>query len=424
MLNNIITLSVIFTALIVIAYLIHTRFKLPNNISLLFLSQPLISSTTPVIVFIGGILSTKISPDPSLVTLPLSLMIAGVASATVPAAFLAKKLGRRKATLIGFSFALLGMILAGFSALYSHFYLFLASTFITGLSIAFAQQLRFAALESIEDPKKSSKALSVLMFSGIFAALIGPEVVILSKNLFSDDFSYAGSFFGIAILVLIAMLIMSRFEEIEVEHHLYKAKARPTLQIIKQPLFIIALLSAALSYGLMSFVMTSTPLSMHQLHGHSLESTKIVIQSHIAAMYLPSLITTWLNHKIGIKYILLIGSMMFAAVVVIASFGHSFLHYWWALIMLGVAWNFLFFSGTMLLHRAYKTNEKHKIQAINDFSVFSFQGVSSLLAGWVLFNYGWQGVVNASIPFVVIMFVMSFYYIFILRKNTINNEHI
>jgi MFS family permease len=417
MLTNIITLSVIFSCLIIIAYLIHTKFELPNNISLLFLSQPLISSTTPVVVFIGGILSTKIAPDPSLVTLPLSLLIAGVASATIPAALLAKKFGRRKATLFGFSFAFIGMMFAGFAALKSHFYLFLAATYVTGWSVAFAQQLRFAALESIEDPKKSSKALSVLMFAGIFAALIGPEVVILSKNIFSEEFSFAGAFFAIAVLVLIAMMIMSKFDDIEITSEVTNVKARPVFQIITQPLFIIALLSAALSYGLMSYIMTSTPLSMHQLHGHSLESTKIVIQAHIAAMYLPSLITTWLNHRIGIKYILLIGSAMFAGVVVVANLGHSFLHYWWALIMLGIAWNFLFFSGTMLLHRTYKTSEKHKIQAINDFSVFSFQGISSLLAGWVLFNYGWQGVVNSSIPFVIIMFLMSFYYIIYLRKN-------
>lgn len=412
MLVNFWPLALIFVVLISIAYLIHTKFNLPNNISLLFLAQPLISSSTPVIVFIGGILSIQMAPDPSLVTLPLSVLIGGVASATIPAALLAKKIGRRNATLIGFSFAFTGMLLAGVAALKSDFTLFVTSTFITGLSVAFAQQLRFAALESLQDPKKSSKALSVLMFAGIFAALIGPEVVILSKNILSERYSYAGAFFSIAGLAFIAILIMTQFENHAIESHEYQEAARPTLQIITQPLFIIALLAAALCYGLMSYIMTSTPLSMHEHHGHSLEATKVVIQSHIAAMYLPSLMTTWLNNKIGIRYILLIGSAMFAGVVVVANFGHTVLHYWWALIMLGVAWNFLFFSGTMLLHRTYKANEKHRIQAINDFSVFSFQGISSLLAGWVLFNYGWQGVVNSSIPFVIIMFIISFYYFF------------
>jgi len=188
--------------------------------------------------------------------------------------------------------------------------------------------------------------------------------------------------------------------------------------IIKQPIFIIAVMSAALSYGLMSFIMTSTPLSMHQVQGHSLADTKWVIQSHIAAMFLPSLITTWLSNKIGIKYLLLIGTIMFALVIIIAKSGHSVLHYWWALVVLGIAWNFLFFSGTSLLHHSYHAHEKHKVQAINDFSVFTFQGASSLMAGWVLFNHGWSGVIYSAIPFVVVMFFISFYYL-VNRKDLI-----
>jgi len=186
--------------------------------------------------------------------------------------------------------------------------------------------------------------------------------------------------------------------------------ARPLMTIIKQPIFIIALLAAALSYGLMSYIMTSTPLSMNQVMKHTLSDTKWVIQSHIAAMFLPSLITTWLSNKIGIKNILLIGSLLFALVLLIATQGHSVMHYWWALITLGVAWNFLFFSGTSLLHYSYHQHEKHKVQAINDFSVFSFQGASSLMAGWVLFNYGWSGVIISAVPFVIVMFIISLYY--------------
>jgi MFS family permease len=409
--NAILPLILIVAALIILAVLIKKFARLPNNITVLFLAQPLISASAPIMVFIGGILSTKMASNPQLVTLPLSLMVAGTASATIPAAMLAKKLGRRYASILGFVNALVGSIIAGFAVINHNFLLFSVAAFLIGLSTAFAQQLRFAAIESIDNEKDINKALSVLMFAGIFSALIGPEVAMLSNSLFADTLGFAGAFFGLTIMILLAMLIMLWFKNPIISTEEINIPARPLLTIIKQPIFIIALLAAALSYGLMSFIMTSTPLSMHQLHGHSLADTKWVIQSHIAAMYLPSLFTTWLSNRIGIKYILLIGAIMFALVVAIATMGHSVLHFWWALIVLGIAWNFLFFSGTSLLHLSYHQHEKHKVQAVNDFSIFSFQGASSLLAGWVLFNYGWSGVVYASIPFVIIMFVISIYYI-------------
>ena len=416
MINVISPLVLIITAMIILAYLINRFAKLPNNITVLFLAQPLVSATAPIMIFIGGILSTKMSADASLATLPLSLMVAGTAIATIPIAMLSNKIGRRYATIIGFSGALIGSIVAALAVMNQDFYQFSVAAFLIGISSAAAQQLRFAAIESIDHEKDVNKALSILMFAGIFSALIGPEVAMFGETLFSGSIGFAGVFFGLTAIILIAMIIMLWYKNPQIVLIEDDMPQRPLTSIIKQPLFIVALLAGALSYGMMSFVMTSTPLSMHQLHGHSLVETKWVIQSHIAAMFLPSLITTWLSEKIGIRYILLIGSIMFSLVLLIATQGHSVLHYWWALIILGVAWNFLFFSGTSLLHRTYRANEKHKVQAINDFSIFSFQGASSLLAGWVLYNYGWQGVVRTAIPFVLIMLLSSIYYLKVVKK--------
>ncbi len=406
-------LLLIILVLIAVALSIRKFTDLPNNITLLFLSQPLVSTTAPIMVFIGGILSGRMAPDPSLVTLPLGVMVAGTASGTIPAAFLAKKIGRRNASIIGFLSAFTGSIMAGFAIIHESFMVFTICAFFLGISSAFVQQLRFAAIESVDHGGDVAKVLSILMFAGIFSALIGPEVAMNSTIIlgvrWGESFGYAGAFWGISVMTLISMILMLWFKnpDIVVEEQL--EPARPLLSIVKQPIFIIALLAAALGFGLMSYIMTATPLSMHQLHGHSLQSTKWVIQSHIAAMYLPSLLTSWLSNRIGVRNILFIGAIMFAVVLVVAKSGHSVLHFWWALIILGIAWNFLFFSGTSLLHRSYKSHEKHKAQAINDFSIFSFQGASSLLAGWVLFNYGWNVVVFSAIPFVVVMFIISLY---------------
>ncbi|MCF6300862.1 MAG: MFS transporter [Proteobacteria bacterium] len=402
-------LLLVLAALIVATILLHHYSGLPRNITVLFLAQPLISSAAPIMVFIGGIISIQLAPDPGLATLPLSLMIAGTASATIPAAMLAKRFGRRNATILGFSCTIIGSLLAIYSISHQLFWLFVLSAYILGLSSSFSLQLRFAAVESLDDPQQISKALSVLMFTGIFSAMIGPEIVVLSKDVITSSAEFTGSFYALLLLASLSIIVMFWFKNPPEPIEKIIAETRPVKQIIKQPIFIIALLTGALGFGLMSFVMTATPLSMNQIHGHSLEETKWVIQSHIIAMFLPSLLTTWLEKNIGIRFILLIGSFMFVAVIVIALLGYSVMHYWWALIMLGIAWNFLFFSGTSLLTRSYHNHEKHKIQAINDFSIVSFQGMSSLLAGWVLFQYGWQGVVYVSIPFVLIMLIITAY---------------
>jgi len=400
-------LLIIFSALLLIALLINQFSGLHKNISILFLAQPLITAAAPMMVFIGGIISNEMAPNPSLVTLPLSLMIAGTAVATIPAAFLAKSLGRRKATMIGFTSGIVGGFLGLVAVINNWFYVFVSAAFVMGFSGAFAQQLRFAAIESLSDTQDIPKAVSLLMLTGIFAALIGPELAFVSKDWLASEQAYAGTFIGIMLLALVAILIVSRFKAPPVIEEKVETETRPLTQIIKQPVFIVAIVAAALGFGLMSFVMTATPLSMHQLHDHSLEHTKWVIQSHVAAMYLPSLLTIWLGSRIKTKYFLLVGTSMFIGVVIIASQGHDLLHYWWALILLGIGWNFLFYAGTTLLPLSYRSHERHKVQAVNDFSIFTFQGMSSLMAGWVLFNYQWQGTLYTCIPFLVIMLAIT-----------------
>ncbi len=396
-------LLVIFSALIVMTLLINRYSGLHKNISILFLTQPLITAAAPMMVFIGGIISNQMAPNPSLVTLPLSLMIAGTAVATIPAALLAKSMGRRKASMIGFSSGIVGGLLALVAVFNNWFGVFVLAAFVMGFSGSFAQQLRFAAIESLDDKKDIPKAISILMLTGIFAALIGPELAFVSKEWLASEQAYAGTFIGIMVLGVVAILIVAKFKAPSVIEPTTTIETRPLSEIIKQPVFIVAIVAAALGFGLMSFVMTATPLSMHQLHNHSLEHTKWVIQSHVAAMYLPSLLTIWLGSRIKTKYFLLVGTLMFVGVVIIASQGHELLHYWWALILLGIGWNFLFYSGTTLLPLSYRSHERHKVQAVNDFSIFTFQGLSSLMAGWVLFNYQWQGILYTCIPFLVIM---------------------
>ncbi len=419
------TLVITLLLMVVTAIILAKVLNMPRNIWLLFLVQPLTMSATPVIVFIGGILSTKLAPDPSLATLPLTLMIIGLAVTTLPAGAFAKKVGRKKAFMLGLTISLSGSLLAMTAALISSFYLFLTACAFIGSSAAFVMQLRFAAIDSVNDDKDIAKVVSILMFAGIFAAFLGPEIAVFAKDWLASPHGYAGSFLGLAIMVLIAMVIFQWFEEPTIKEDPTRGAERPLTLIIKQPLVIIAILAATIGYGLMSLLMTATPISMHNMQGHSLNDTKWVIQSHIAAMYLPSLIAGTLVARIGLKNVLMIGILLFVGVILIALNGQQVMHYWWTLVLLGVSWNFLFLTGTVLLPECYRASERHKVQALNDFIIFSVQALASLLAGWVLFKAGWSTLVYSTIPFILIMFFANIWFYrltYPIAASTANNK--
>ncbi len=398
-------------ALIVIsAVLLTKKFSLPRNITLLFMAQPLVMCSAPIIVFIGGLLSSELTTNASLATLPISLMILGVAAGSIPAAMIARSKGRKFAVFTGFSSLLIAALLAILATKLALFALFSVASFLFGIGGAFTQQLRFVAIESTNNEEDIPKILSILMLSGVFAAFLGPEIAVTAKEWLSSPHGYAGSFLLLALFIGLAALIMMFFKEPEIKEISTTGEARPLSIIAKQPLFIIAISTATIGYALMSYLMTATPLSMHHMQGHSLIETKWVIQSHIAAMYIPSLFTPWLVKKIALKGLLILGSVMYITVALIAFSGQEVMHYWWTLILLGIGWNFLFLTGTSLLPQSYKACERHKVQATNDFVLFGFQAFASLMAGWILFAGGWNYVVLTSLPFIVVLIIINIAY--------------
>lgn len=398
-------------ALIVIsAILLTKKFNLPRNISLLFIAQPLVTCSAPIIVFIGGLLASELTTNASLATLPISLMILGVAAGSIPAAMIAKVKGRKFAVFTGFSCLLIASLLAILATKLALFEVFSLASFLFGIGGSFTQQLRFAAIESSNNEEDIPKVLSILMLSGVFAAFLGPEIAVTAKDWLSSPHGYAGSFFLLGLLICLAALIMIFFEEPEIKEVSKSGEARPLSIIAKQPIFLIAISTATIGYALMSYLMTATPLSMHHMQGHSLNETKWVIQSHIAAMYLPSLFAPWLVKKITLKGLLMTGTVIYFVVALIAFSGQEVMHYWWALILLGIGWNFLFLTGTSLLPQSYNACERHKVQATNDFVLFGFQAFASLMAGWVLFVGGWNYVVLTSLPLIAVLLIINIIY--------------
>jgi len=371
--------------------------RLPLNVWLLTISQALVMSVASLNVFIGGLVGTKLAPIANLATLPVASITVGTAALIIPVTMLMKRLGRRNAFSVILFFSALNSVFAGYAISIESFYLFCFSVFLFGATTACVAQFRFAAIESVASDLIPNAASAVLL-GGIAAAFIGPEIGLLGKDLLSVE--YAGSFHLLAGLFILALIILRLFKNSKIEEMGVNESSRPLKDIASQPLFWIAVFSASIGYAVMSFIMTATPVSMHVMDGHSLQDTKWVIQSHIVAMFLPSLISAWTIKKLGVSKMMITGLIAYLFCVAIAFSGHSFINYWLSLILLGVGWNFLYIGGTTLLPRSYNPSERFKVQAANDFFIFGTQAIASLSAGWFVFAIGWEMMLMLNFPFI------------------------
>lgn len=381
--------------------------KLPFNVWLLMCVGALAMCASSIVVFTGGIVGRVLAPSESLATLPLALMVVGTAVAVIPVTMLMQRFGRKRIFILGAITGVLGALIAGYAVIQSHFLLFCFGTFLLGSGLAYVQQYRFAAMESVSPDLMASAAAKVLL-GGLAAAIIGPELAMWSKDSFSQAF--AGAYFSLGGLYVVVGLLLFLYRPNHQQIEKQTGSGRPLTEIMQQPVFWVALLSATIGFALMSFIMTATPISMHTHDGHSLTDTKWVIQSHIMAMFLPSLFSGWLIKRFGVAKIMIAGLLAFSLCIVIALIDRSLLNYWLALVLLGIGWNFLFVGGTALLPQSYSDNERFKVQALNEFSVFSIQAIASLSSGWVLYQFGWQTLLLVSLPMLLVVIIALIYW--------------
>lgn len=381
--------------------------KIPFNVWLLMCVGALTMSAASIVVFTGGIIGSVLAPSETLATLPLALMIVGTAVAVIPVTMLMQRFGRKRVFILGACTSTVGALVASYAITISHFKLFCFGTFLLGAGLAYVQQYRFAAMESVASDQMASAAAKVLL-GGLVAAIIGPELALLSKDMFLQPF--AGAYFSLALLYVVAIILLFLYRPNHIQSETQSSTGRTLIQIIKQPVFWVALLAATVGYAVMSFIMTATPMSMHIHDGHSLADTKWVIQSHIMAMFLPSFFSGFLIRHFGAAKMMITGLLAFVICIAIALIDRSLLHYWLALILLGIGWNFLFVSGTALLPQSYQDNERFKVQALNEFCVFSIQALASLSSGWVLYQFGWQTLLYVSLPMLLLVVIAIYYW--------------
>ncbi|MBA5776867.1 MFS transporter [Stappia sp. F7233] len=353
------------------------------NASIIFLTAPLVGSSL-------------LGADKSLATLPVSFFVLGIAFGTIPAGAIMHRFGRRVGFTAAFLFSALCSLLAAVAVFRASFPLLCVAILGQGLVGAFAQQFRFAAADTASEGFKP-KAISWVLAGGVLAGVVGPQTVIYTKDLF-DPILFAGTYIAQAGLALVCCAILSFIRVPNRESGPVAVKGRPLKEIFAQRRFIVAAACGVVSYSLMTFVMTATPLAMVGC-GLSTEDAALGIQWHVIAMYGPSFFTGSLIARFGKERIVSIGLALLSGCAIVALNGVDVAHFWTALVLLGVGWNFGFIGATAMLTDTYRPNERTRVQSANDFLVFGFVAAASFSSGKILHIFGWETVNWIVIPF-------------------------
>src|SRR3954466_13364744 len=375
------------------------------NVVRLAAAQALTGAYSAVIFATGSIVGGTLAPDMSFATVPISMYVLGLAAGTLPTGAISRRFGRRWAFIIGTGCGVVTGLLGSFAILHASFPLFCLATFLGGLYGAVAQSYRFAAADGASVAYRP-KAVSWVMAGGVFAGVLGPQLVEWTMDLW-PPYLFAVSFAAQAVVALAAMAVLSGVDAPKpapADMH----GGRPLFTIARQPRFIAAALCGVISYPMMNLVMTSAPLAM-KMCGLSVSDSNFGIQWHIVAMYGPSFFTGSLIARFGAPVMVALGLLLEASAATIGLSGITALHFWATLIVLGVGWNFAFIGASALVLETHRPQERNKVQAFNDFLVFGTMALGSFSSGQLLAHYGWSAVNMVVFPPVLLgLAVLSF----------------
>jgi MFS family permease len=367
-----------------------------RNVFLLACCQALLLTNAVTLIAINGLAGYALASNKAFATLPNLTYVIGAAIATFPASLWMKRVGRRNGFLTGATFGLAGSALAAFGVMSGSMALLCAGTLLLGAHNAFGQYYRFAAADAAS-PDFKAKAISYVLAGGIVGGIVGPEISKHTRDLMQPD--YAASYASLFVFCLAAMAVISYLRIPEAAESAAQQHARPLREIVRQPVFVVAAAVAALGYAVMNLLMTATPLAMG-FCGHPYSAAASVIAAHVVAMFAPSFFTGSLIKRFGVLRVILAGVASMLACVAIGLSGQLVVHFWWALVLLGVGWNFMYIGGTTLLTEAYRPSEKAKAQGANEIVIFTVQAVSALSSGVLVNTRGWDVLNYVALPFI------------------------
>lgn len=371
-----------------------------RDIFLLACCQALLLANASGLISLNGLVGYQLAGRKALATLGVTTYVLGSAVAAYPMALWMGRVGRRRGFMAGAAINIAGCAL-GVAALWlQSFVLFSVATAVIGIYNAIGLQYRFAAAE-VAAPADKARAISLVLAGGVVGGVLGPEAAKWSRDAFATPF--LGTFVALAAFALLALAVQSQVHVPLPQREERKAGARPLAQIAAQPVFVVAVLTAALGYGLMNLLMTATPIAM-SFHGHPFGATASVIEWHVVGMFAPGFVTGTLISRFGVLRVIGAGLLLMAAAVAVALQGITVAHFVVALALLGVGWNFMYTGGTALLTESYRPAERARVQGVNDLVLFVTLGATSVTSGvLVTAPGGWDTANWAAVPVLIVI---------------------
>jgi MFS family permease len=374
-----------------------------RNLTVLILAQSLGAASGPIVISLGGLVGQDLATDPALATLPVSIYNLGLALGTVPAAWIMRQYGRRSGYLLGAMIGVLSGLVAAGAISFGAFIFFCLGTFLAGLYASYVQSYRFAAADGREGADRG-RAISWVMVGGLIAAIIGPQLVIATRDAV-PGVPFAGSFLSQAALALIAFFVLTRLRGRQPAATAQTSSddgGRTVLQLLASPKYMLGVAAGVVSYGLMSFVMTAAPLAMVGC-GHSIDHAAWGIQWHVLAMFAPSLVTGKLIARFGREKVTAAGLIIIGISGAVALTGLDLRHFFISLILLGIGWNFGFIGATAMVAAAHTEAERGRAQGLNDFAVFGTVAALSFFSGALMQASGWHLINLLMFPFIAVV---------------------
>ena len=383
------------------------------NVGLLAACQAMLMTNNATLIAINGLAGLALAPTPSLATLPVTCWVVGGAIATMQASQYMKKVGRRSGLVRGAAVGIIGAAICASAVWQASFWLLCFGALVFGTYNAFGQYYRFVAAE-VAPPEFKATAVSLVLAGGLVGGIVGPTLSRYTVDIAGPKF--AGAYLALIVFALATMAVLSRMRIPDPSAAEQSASGRPLSEIAAQPKYIVAVLSGAISYGVMNFLMTSTPIAM-RVCGHPYGDAAFVISSHVVAMFAPSFFTGGLIKRFGTIPVMLAGAALNVVCIGVALAGLEVANFWWALVLLGVGWNFLYIGATTLLTETYRPEERAKAQGANEVAIFAMMALSSFSSGMIVTNASWEKVNYAATPLIAVV-ILALLYLFVeLKKN-------
>lgn len=377
-----------------------------RNVGLLAVCQALLMTNNATLIAINGLAGLALAPRAALATLPVTCWVVGGALATMLASLHMKRVGRQRGLTMGTLWGVVGALICAGAVWAQSFWLLCFGALVFGVYNAYGQYYRFAAADVASVDFKST-AISLVLAGGLVGGIVGPTASRYTVDLLEPRFT--GAYLALIGFALLTMLVLRFIQIPPLSAKAQAAAGRPLAEIAAQPKFIVAVMAGAIGYGVMNFLMTSTPIAMG-VCGHPYGDAAFVISSHVIAMFAPSFVTGRLIRRFGVLQIMFTGALLNFAAIAVALSGIAVPQFWVSLVLLGVGWNFLYIGGTSLLTETYRPEEMAKAQGANDQTIFIMMAISSFTSGVTVTAAGWERVNLFALPMVAVVAVAILWY--------------